>query len=882
MSEASHAGLWHFYGRPTAFVGRVKELHRLREAMRNAIDDRRRQAALIVGPPGIGKSRLMAEFIDSLEDHVGPVTVISAACRPSGPPYMVFNSLLRQRFNVPADLPAAAAVVHLGAGLVAVFGDPAAAEEASHFIGHLVGLQLDDSPHIKRVNGDPRLVEERAMDWFARLLAADAQRQPLVICTEDLHHASDESLRLLLKLSEKIAAVPLLFLAGARTPDRPALRDFADRVGALGEIVELAPLSDRHGRRILDSLLSRADDVPASFAQLVLERAFGNPLSIEQIIELQIEREAIDIDGERWVINPDLLDDTRIPGTLRDVVRSKLDRLSPLERGLLEKAATIGERFWVGCLSMLRRVDEGHLWDDTDRFWTTERREEELQTAVEALRHRHILQRWAESDLPGTRAYQFKHSIEREVLYEGIEGPRRARYHRLIAQWLETRGVDRRDALVERIAHHWERGHHPRKAARYYIEAGERAFARHVNKEALGFLRAALSCLTDDDAADRLQVFHALARVHLVLGDNAEALGHLSEMLRLAWLLDDERHGGLAYNKMGRAYRALGEYDLAIAQLKNGLVLFRRVEDIRGIASCADDIGRVYLMRGDLQAAEERVREGLRLRRYLGDQRAVAFSLHHLGNIFTSRGDFKAAVPIMREALELARAEDDRRTAADVLTSTGAICYHRGEYDQALTLWNEALDTARTLGERRLEGMLHNNIGETLCTLGRTDEAREPLERAVELLAAVGDRRAHSDALRNLGTMYLKRGEYGQALEFTEQALEAAREVGALGQAGLAERSLAEVCSRTLYDDAPDREARIDSAAAHYAAAIRDLRKVGFEAELGWALLSHGSFLAEVGRVAEAKAQLERAYTLFERLGMKEALERTERIRSVL
>lgn len=882
MSEAAPGGLWHFYGRPTAFVGRVKELHRLREAVRNAIDDQRRQAALIIGPPGIGKSRLMAEFVDSIEDHVGPVTVIATACRAGGAPYSVFDSLLRQRFKVPADLPPNAAVVHLGAGLVSVFGDPAAAEEASHFVGHLVGLQLDDSPHIKRVGGDPRLIQERAMEWFARLLAADARQQPLVICLDDLHNASDESLRLLRRLSDMIAAVPLLFLAGARTPDRPALSDFAASVGAQGETIDLAPLSDRQGRRVLDSLLARAESVPGSFVQLVLERAFGNPLSIEQIVELQIEREAIDIEDEAWVIRPDLLDDTRIPGTLRDVVRSKLDRLSPLERGLLEKAATIGERFWVGCLSMLRRVDEGHLWDDTDRFWTTNRREEELTGAVEALRRRHILQRWAESDLPGTRAYQFKHSIEREVLYEGIEGPRRARYHRLIAQWLETRGAERRDALIERIAHHWERGHHPRKAARYYIEAGSRAFARHVNTEAVSFLRAALSCLTDDDAADRLQVFHELARIHLVLGDNAEALGHLSEMLRLAWLLDDELMGGLAYNKMGRAYRALGEYDLAIAQFKNGVVLFRRVEDIRGIASCADDIGRVYMMRGDLAAAEERVREGLRLRRYLEDKRAVAVSLHHLGKVYTTRGDFKAAVPIMREALEIARAEEDQRTVADVLTSTGAICYHRGEYDQALTLWNEALEIARLLGERRLEGMLLNNIGETLCTLGRTDEARAPLEQAFELLEAVGDRRACSDALRNLGAVYLKRGDYGQALDLTEQALEIAREVGALGQAGLAERSLAEVCSRTLYDDAPDREARIDAAAAHYAAAIRDLRKVGFEAELGWALLSHGSFLAEVSRVAEAKAQLERAHTLFERLGMKEALERTERIRSVL
>ncbi|MEZ4472541.1 MAG: tetratricopeptide repeat protein [bacterium] len=800
---------------------------------------------------------------------------------PAGaPPYQIFDRLLRQRFDISADLPPAAAVVHLGAGIASVLGDVAAAEEASHFIGHLVGLRLPESPYIRRVDADPRRVEDRAVQWFIRLLSEDARRRPMIICTDDLHHVSDESLALLVRLSEKLASVPLLFLAAARDNDRPAQRQFAETVARVGEVIALPALSDRDGRRIIDSLLARAAEVPEAFIQLTLEKAFGNPMSIEQIIELQIERGAVEIGDEGWHIHAELLDDTRIPGTLRDVVRTKIERLSALERAVLEKAAVVGERFWLGSVSMLRRADEGHQWDDSDRFWTTDRRDDELAHVLEALRRRHIVLRLAESGISRTRAYQFKHSLEREVLYEGIEGPRRARYHRLAAQWLEGHGGA--ELPVDRIAHHWERGHHPRKAAKYYIEAADRAFARHVNREAVSLYRRALSCLTDDDAAERLGVFHKLGKVHMVLGDLAEALGHFQEMLRLAWLLDDERQGGLAYNKTGQIYRALGEYDLAIEQFKNGLALFRRVEDVRGLASTADDIGRVHRMRGQLDKAEERIREGLRLRRFLEDERSVAVSLHHLGNIHTERGDFKAAVPIMREALELARKVEDDRTVADVLMSTGAICFHRGNLDQALTLWGEALDIARRLGERQLEGMVLNNMGETLLVLSRHEEARVRLEESAAILEAIGDRRCLSDALRNLGAVHLQRGEYATALDLSEQALEAARDVGALGQAGLAERSLAEVRSRTLYDDLPDQAERIEAAAAHFRAAIRDLGTVGLEAELGRALYSHGAFLAEVGRIEEAREQLERAQALFGRLGMKEAQERAERLREAL
>jgi len=871
---------WHFYGQPTAFVGRVRELHRLREAVRNAIDDRHRQAVLVLGPAGIGKSRLIGEFLHSIGDHVDQVTVLSAAFRPGASPYQVFDRLLRQRFEIAADLSPEAVTLHLGAGIMSVLGDPKGAEEASHFIGHLVGLQIADSPHIRRVDADPRRVEERAVTWLLRLLSADAERRPLVICTDDLHHASDEALALLLRLSEKLADLPLVFLAAAREMERPVQQEFVASIGRAGEVIELPALADRDARRVVASLLARADDVPEAFIQLTLEKAFGNPLSIEQIIELQIERGAVALGEEGWQIHAELLDDTRIPGSLRDVVRSKIERLSPIERTVLEKAATIGERFWLGAVVMLRRVDEGHNWDDSDRFWTTERRDEELVRVLEALKRRHIVIRLAESDIPGMRAYQFKHSLEREVLYEGIEGPRRARYHRLVAQWLERQGGDA--APVERIAHHWERGHHPRKASRYYIEAADRVFAAHQNREAISLYRKALGCLTDDDAADRLGVFHKLGKVHMVLGEPAEALGHYQEMLRLAWLMDDERQGGIAYNRMGQIYRALGEYDLSLEQLKNGLALFRRVEDVRGLASTADDIGGVHRMRGQLDKAEERFREGLRLRRFLGDTRAVAVSLHHLGNVYTERGDFKAALPIMREALDLARQAGDQRTVADVLMSTGAISYHRGTLDQALDLWREALETARMLGERLLEGMLLNNMGETLLTLARTEEARETLEESTAILEAIGDRRCLSDALRNLGAVHLQGGDYAHALDLSERALEAAREVGALGQAGLAERSLAEVRSRTLYDDAPDREARIDSAAQHFENAIRDLGQVGLEAELGRALLSQGAFLAEVGRIEEAREQLDRAREVFTRLGMQEALDRAERLREVL
>jgi poly(3-hydroxybutyrate) depolymerase len=205
-----------------------------------------------------------------------------------------------------------------------------------------------------------------------------------------------------------------------------------------------------------------------------------------------------------------------------------------------------------------------------------------------------------------------------------------------------------------------------------------------------------------------------------------------------------------------------------------------------------------------------------------------------------------------------------------------------GEHDKAEVLWTEALGISRDLGERNLEGMLLTNMGETSLVCGRFEEARDRLLGAIELLEQVGDRRSLAEAHRNLGSVHLRLDDYTHALEHSRRALEIGREVGARTLAALADRNLGEVFSRTLYDDLAERDARIERAAGHFAASIEALESAGSQAELAKSLLAHGAFLAELGRVEAARAELERARELFTRFDMRDNLERTDRILRVL
>ena len=610
MGEATPSGVgesaFGFYGHSTELVGRVRELHRLREALRNVVDQRKRRAMLVQGQPGIGKSRVLAEFCETAEAHVDKVTVLSTACRPDGgPAYGLFRRVLLQRFYVGAGASEEQQRAGLLTGISQVLRDDALGEEAAHFIGQLFGLPYPGSAHIARIDADPRRIEDRAVQLFSQVVRTDAARIPMILAIDDLHFATDESISLFLRLAHGLNDAPVMFLAAARPLFGDRQRHFVEGFRAVGELMELAALPDKDCRRIITNLLPGAESVPEAFIRLACEKAMGNPFQLEQIFQLQVESGAIERTAEGWAVHTDRLVDVRIPGTLRDVVKTKLQRLGALERGVLEKAAVTGEVFWTGCVEMLRRADEGHLWDEADRFWNTPRRSDELSHVLNDLRRREIVLRAPQSTFSASKEFSFKHTLEREILYESIEGPRRAKYHRQIAQWLEQQGPERATELAEVIALHWERGFNPRRAASHYIAAADRARESHLNQKAITHYRKALECLTEDDAAARLDVFHKLGKVHMTLGDHAESLGHFQEMLRLSWLQDDARNGGLAYNKMGQSYRALGEYDLAVSHFKNGLALFRQIEDVRGIASSADDIGRVFLARGDLAWVRE-------------------------------------------------------------------------------------------------------------------------------------------------------------------------------------------------------------------------------------------------------------------------------------
>ncbi|MEL6179980.1 MAG: AAA family ATPase, partial [Myxococcota bacterium] len=483
-------GLWRVYGVQTGLFGRQPEFDQLMEAMRNAFETSSSQLILLVGPDGMGKSRLVAELNEQLDHLFDTAHLVAGSCQAhTTQPYAPFARLIKNRFYIPKQQQGQVGRLKLTQGIKSIIRNPLSAEIAQ-LVGYLVGMPFPDSPVYERHGHDPKRILDRARSALVRLIERDAERQPLVLVFEDLHLATPETLSLIQQLHSTLTHAPIAIICAARpelserapwlfSPDTPRLHT-----------VPLRPLADDDVADLVRDILRRADTIPEALIALICERAFGNPLSVEELIRILIGAQVIDTRSNTWTINTDPLDQLELPRTFEGMVQARLDALTPEEQALLDKAAVVGRVFWSGALRALDRstrpldfsldaeedsTDPATPLDDPtptatpDDPWPDPGRNQRLAELLETLQRKDIIDlRDGDSAIPNQDEYVFRHAIERDLIYEALEPTLRASHHAHAAQWLE-RATDHDDALraqhIDGIALHYERGGHAPHAA---------------------------------------------------------------------------------------------------------------------------------------------------------------------------------------------------------------------------------------------------------------------------------------------------------------------------------------------------------------------------------------------------------------------------------
>ena len=868
--------------RKTSYTGRASVLETLQNAYEHASSEGELRFVLLVGEPGMGKSRTLKELARRLKtDHPDTRLLVGGGERGAvrfGP----FAQLLAARFglvpNESTDESRDKIIAEIGEVMPAT-----KVTEVAHLLAHLMGLSFPDSPVVEPLVDTPSQLEARTFIALRRFLDADAAEGPLVLCLENLELCGAETVNLLNYLAAGLRPSPILIAGTARASLFDRHPNFGEGEGDLTR-VDLAALSEGEAIELWQKLTEPLETAPAELDAHVVKLG-SSPRAIYELVHYLLESGIITGAGtSAWKVDARRLADMTLPETHESLVAARVQMMPESDRDVLEKASVIGESFWLDAVVSLLRVDSLSGADPDGPTLSAiaaagDHTRTHVAKVLARLAHREWLVESPHSMVAGEREFRFAYPHLWSSVYDSVSDERRRRYHKLVAQWLELRPGGRSPLSQEDVAAHLELAGEQRAAAVRYRRAADAARRHFGNDLAIRLYARALSCLGEADLAARIHLWHDLGSVYELVGDYEAALGGFERMLRLAWVCASRTKAAVAFNKMGRVWRRKGDLKLALEYLERGHELFEQARDGRGIAGSLDDIGQVLYLLGRYDEAFVKVTAGLNLRGKGGDARSIAHSLSNLGNIQKDRGNVAAAQKCHEEALVLRREAGDRSGVISSHNNLAVLSYERGDYEEASKGWEQALHEAEDIGALPLQALALCNLGELALVRERLEEARVRLEEGLDLAEEVDDRRLQVEATRNLALLEQHAGDNVRARELAFHAHEVAASAGLREFEGKSLLTLGEVLGGVLFDaDKTDEFVAEDSgemprAETFFARGVDLLREIGNDAELAKGLESFGRYKIEHGDTGGGKAMLKEALEIFSRLGAPQANE---------
>ena len=563
----------------SAMVGRSREFVLLGQAFDRALSDRTCQLVTIVGQAGVGKSRLVREFLAS----VGSARVLQGRCLPYGEGITYFPVI---------------EVVKDAAGLLD-FDAPEAIETKVCSI-------LDGTEHqelvcrrVAQLLGVGEVASPDETFWAIRhFLEAIARDAPLFLVFDDIHWGESLFLDLVDHIADTARDVPILICCLARPDlldDRPA---WGGRPNAL--TVSLEPLSTDESGALIGNLLSAAD-VQDEVRRRIADAAEGNPLFIEEMLSMLIDDGLIEKRGDRWTQTRDL-SQVAVPPTIAALLAAGLDRLSPNQRAVLEAASVAGQEFVIGAVREL----------------APEKLRNEVPAQMLSLVRKEFVRRDRSTDL-GEEAFHFRHLLIRDAAYEAMPKELRAGLHERFAGWLEGVAGERIQEQEEVLGYHLESAHDylaelgmtsgrvralGARAAQALGSAGRRAHSRGDMAATRNLMRRAVALLPIGNP-DRIEMLPDLAEALEEAGEDDVALSLIDEALSSVQGRDArlEAHLRLARRQLiddGKERWA----ELAERDARSAIDVFTTMGDEAGEAKAWRMLGFVEWRRGKVRGAE--------------------------------------------------------------------------------------------------------------------------------------------------------------------------------------------------------------------------------------------------------------------------------------
>jgi tetratricopeptide (TPR) repeat protein len=581
-------------GRETVTVGRGAERAQLINALHDMLNTEHLRVVSLVGPPGIGKSRLVYELRNYLELFDRTVWLLEATGRADTRhlPYGVLRDLFTFRFEIFSSDTAATARRALERG-VQRFMPGKHGQAAAHFIGQLIGLEFMYSEHLRVLNERGQPVRERAIEAVASFFAALAANDPAVIILSGLHHADDASLDALRYIFQSCRGSRLLFVTTSSDSILQRQPNWADTPHH--DLLYVEPLTDTQTLALSEQILRRTSADADTVRRAIATHSAGNPLVLEEAALYSLGH----VGTEREPTAPDL-------PPLEEMVRRRIADLSADERTVLAHAACVGMYFWVDALRA--------VLPDLPPL--------RLAEVLMHLEAQDFIHGRALSSFSMTAEYAFRHEQLFDIVRTHL--PTSPDAHARFAVWRTSHSAQRVNEYAGLLAQRYQAAQRPDQAAEYYIRAAKHARTVGALSEAVLFLRRALQLLDDSAVSKRASLQSMLGWVEWQLGELEAAAKSLPLALTLTERVGDMLLKAQVLTTMGAVAHADGHYADARVHFEAALQFSREVGDRRAISDNLMRLGELALDSDDLDRAQECFNESLSIYQTMRHEHRIA------------------------------------------------------------------------------------------------------------------------------------------------------------------------------------------------------------------------------------------------------------------
>jgi class 3 adenylate cyclase len=707
------------------FVGRQRDLRALQRSFDHAVEERSCQLCTIVGPAGIGKSRLARELILTVQQDA---RVLIGRCLPYGDG-ITYWPLVEMTKQLPVSVRQTVGEVE---------------------DGEMIAARVES---VSGMSDAPVAAEE--ISWaFRRLFEALARERPLIVVVDDIHWAESTLLDLLEYVGRFSSGSPMLLLCGAR-PELFETRPSWSNPRANSSVIVLEPLAEQETVLLVERLIGGRDVATAMRAR-VIEAAEGNPLFVEQLLAFQADRESKGVRGE--------LD---VPPTLQALLDARVDRLEPHERAVVECGAVEGRLFHRG---VVMELAPEHARATVGAYLLTLVRKDFIRPD--------------RTEFPGDDGFRFAHILIRDAVYDAMPKALRAGLHERYAAWLERKVGQDAPQYDEILGYHLEQAYRyklelgsadaaalrlARAAGERLATAGRRASRRGDTPAAAGLLKRACDLLPPRDEL-RLTLLVELGAVLVEEGDLAGADRVLAE----AESAGEPVALLAAVERRMLASETTDEVDIERDRdlVDRVIPIFEARGEERGLARAwlfRGEIANFLANRSDMGAAAARSAE---YARRLGDHRAEAEALRLFAGALVY-GPVPAQDGIARIQGLLDAGVPNRMVEAGLVAPLSALTAMRGDFERAREFVARSRRIYADLGLAYQLARLGFMSSKVERCAGELDAAERELRQGTSALREMGMRGRFAGMALELANILCDQGKFEDAAIFLRAVAEA-------------------------------------------------------------------------------------------------------------